>query len=460
VSHVTDQDLRLFVDRRLDAASRRAVLLHLLSGCLVCRERSARFLPPEDFLPPLPWAVDESVYDDVIDRCRARLPDAAARVRSEREAGERFLAALRPLDLPAEEVLTRAGLAISRRGSAALPHRACVDALLTLSFEERARDPERMLDLACAAQTVLSMLVKNREECSRYTPAEIADLQARTWGELANAHRVNENHSAAEEALREAATARAAGSDDPLLLARLFDVEASLRTDLRRFDEAARLLDRVYSLYHQIGESHLAGRALIKRGIGLHYEGEWAEAVAMLRQALTLLDGDRDPQLLVVCRQHLLFSMAANGEYTEAAALLLKSGLREAFADEPLNRLKVRWLEGRIYAGLGKPQRAETALEEARQGFLAAGVDYEAALVNLELAGVLAAQGRLGEVEELAGEALETFEILEIGAEAEKAVRYLHEAFLTRQATAALVRDVVHFLERLDRQPLLRFQAR
>lgn len=451
MSHVTDQDLRLFVEGRLDASSRHRVLSHLLSNCPVCREKTAPLLEPEDSFAPPPSTIEESTYDDVLDRCRAMLSDVEVRVLAEHDASACFLAQVRSLDLTAQEILDRA--------DAAMPNRACIAVLLALSFEERARNPGKMLELALAAQTVLSMLVRSREESSRYAPTEIADLQARTWGELGNAYRVNENHPASERALMEAATARAAGSEDPMLLARLLDIEASLRTDLRQFSEAYRLLDLVHGLYRQVGETHLAGRALISRGIGLHYDGYWEEAVAMLRQASTMLDGDRDPHLLATCRQALLDAMAANGDYAAAAELLLRSGLREAFAGEPLNLLKVRWLKGRIYTGLGKLQRAATALEEARQGFLAVGVDYEAALVNLELAGVLAQQGRLDEVEELAAEALETFEILDIGVEAVKAVRCLQEAFLAKQATLALVRDVVHFLERLDRHPHLRFQA-
>jgi tetratricopeptide (TPR) repeat protein len=244
-----------------------------------------------------------------------------------------------------------------------------------------------------------------------------------------------------------------------LIVARLLDVEASLRTDQRRFDEADRLLNLVHSLYRTVGETHLAGRARISHGVSLYYDGRYAEAVAMLREAVGLLDPARDPQLLTIARQHFLFSLAANGDFAEAAELYLRSGLREAFAGEPLNRLKVRWLEARIHAGLGKPRRAESAFAEVHSGFLIAGVDYEGALAGLEYAGILFEQGRFDEVEALAAEALETFELLDIGAEAVKAVRALHNAFVARRATQALVREVVQFLERFDRRPYLRFRG-
>jgi tetratricopeptide (TPR) repeat protein len=456
MSHVTDQDLRKLVAGTLDPPSRRQLFAHLLSGCPACRAKTdplTRLLEGKDNAPPtsLP-APAESAYEGVLGRLLSRARGVEERLRRERAACGRFLAAVeRPLRLSPEEILDR----LEAEG---LSPRAGVEALLTLSHEERARNPQRMLGLALAARITVDNLPCS-EHAALYSPTEIADLQARTWGELANAYRVNERQPEAEQALIQAATARAAGSGDLMVLARLFDVEASLRTDQRRFGHSYRLLDLVYSLYQQVGETHLAGRALISKGAGFHYDGRYPEAVTLLRRALTLLDSDRDPQLLANGRQALLSSMAANGEFVEAAALLLQSGLRETFADEPLSLLKVRWLEGRIFAGLGKLGRAATVLGETRRAFLDADLDYEGALVGLELAGVLLQQSRFEEVETLAEEALETFEILDIGREALKAVGCLREACAAREATAALVRRVTLFLERLDRRPDLRFRV-
>lgn len=451
--HVTEEDLRRFAAAGLELARRQHILVRLLSDCPECSEMARRLVEPLPggeapapcFAPPA-----EAAYDGVFARLFGMAPALLARIRAENEARESFLALVRPLDLSFEEILDRLDVT--------LPARARADALLTLSFEQRARDPRKMLALALTARTIAVNLSKV-ENGAEYAPSEIADLQARAWGELANAHRRNDNFSAAEDALTQAAVVRPSGSGDIMIVARLLDVEASLRTDQRRFDEADRLLHLVYNLYQKVGETHLAGRAQISRGVSLYYEGRYPEAVAMLREAVGLLDPDRDPQLLTIARQHFLFSLAANGEFVEAAELYLRSGLREAFAEEPLNRLKVRWLEARLHAGLGKPRRAESAFAEVHSGFLAAGVEYEGALVGLEYAGILFEQGRFNEVEALAGEALETFELLEIGTEAVKAVRALHNAFVARRATQALVREVVQFLERFDRRPYLRFRG-
>jgi len=449
--HVTEEDLRRFAAKGLKLAQRQHILVRLLSRCPECREMASRLVePPPGAEAPLALPA-EAAYAGVISRLFEAAPSLLARIRAENEARERFLAFVRPLDLAFEEIL-------DRLDPIALPARARADALLTLSFEQRARNPGKMLDLAIVAK-MIAVNLSGPEAGTEYAPTEIADLQARVWGELANAYRRNDSFSAAEDALTQAALARSKGSGDPLIVARLLDVEASLRTDQRRFDEADHLLHLVHGLYQKAGELHLAGRARISRGVSLYYDGRYPEAVAMLREAVGQLDPVRDPQLLTIARQHFLFSLAANGDFAEAAELYLRSGLREAFAGEPLNRLKVRWLEARLHAGLGKPRRAESAFAEVHTGFLAAGVDYEGALVGLEYAGILFEQGRFDDVEDLAAEALETFELLAIGAEAVKAVRALHNAFVARRATQALVREVVQFLERFDRRPYLRFRG-
>jgi len=441
----------MFVAGTLDTASRRLLLHHLLSGCAECRAQAgwlARLLETDDGPPSDPPRYEEADYDEVTARVLATARKSGERIFREHQARESFLADLRPLHLAYGETLDRVE-------TSGLPTRACVDALLALSFEERARDPWRMLQFANAARLTASSLPL-AEDVAQYSRFEVADLQARAWGELANAYRRNDKFLDAADALAAAKSSRIRGSGDPMLHARLLDIEASLRTDQRRYDEARRLLDLVIEIYQEVGETHLAGRALISQGIGLHYDGEIQQAVTLLRKGLALLGG-HDAQMLAMARKALLDAMAANGEYAEAAELLLKSGLREAFATEPVSYLKVRWVEGRIFAGLGKLNRAATAFAAARESFLEYGLEYESALVGLESAAVLLQQGRLDEVEALATEALEIFEILEIKREAVRAVAYLHKVCVSRKATVELVREVVSFLERLERRPNLRF---
>ncbi len=146
------------------------------------------------------------------------------------------------------------------------------------------------------------------------------------------------------------------------------------------------------------------------------------------------------------------------GACREAGALLLESGLRQALAGEPLSLIKVRWLEGKVFAGTGRAARAERAFQEARADFLAARQHYHAALVGLDLAEVWLDQGKAPEVRELAGEMLAIFRALGIHREAVRALDHLHRACRHQRATPATVRHVSRFLARLEQEPQLRFQ--
>jgi len=459
VSHVTEADIQQLVAGRLGAEERRRAIRHLLSSCPECLAKLAVFAvaleeerEPADPADPADivvlTAADEAVWDGVFDRALSAATRRAERAWEERAWRDRFLADVRSRGLGFDGIVD----AIDED----MPGRARVEALLALSFEARYRSPREMLLLAVGAQVAAVNLGKDKEQ-GVYSAAELADLRAQAWAELANAHRVCEDLEAADAAVAIAAAWQSRGSGDLSLLARILDVRASIRTDERRLDEASSLLDRVHDLYLQIGETHLAGRALVKKGISIHYDDRAAEAIPVLRRGLSLIDSRGDLQLFATGYQCLLDAMVSNGDFRAARRLLFESGLRLSFADEPLNLLKLDWLEGRILAGLGNLALAEKTLAAVHDGFLDVGLDYEAALVGLERAAVLLQLGRSAEVEELAAEALATFRALDVSREAWRAVRFLQEALQQRVATADLVRQVLGFLQRLERKPYLRF---
>ena len=328
-----------------------------------------------------------------------------------------------------------------------------MEALLQAIPAERYRAPRQMLALASTAEEEARHLREN----GHCPPALAADLHARALSELANAWRINERLAEADELLEEADAARSEGTGDPLVLARLQEVASSLRRDQRRLAEAIEALDDTGQLYREIGETHLAGRSLINKGICTAHAGHYREATEILQEGLQRIDAARDPQLAAIGRHCYILSLADCGEHLRASELLLKSGLREEYAAEPLNLLKLRWLEGRIHAGLGRLRQAETALAAARQGFFERDQRYDAALVGLDLLGVWLRQEKATEAQELAEDVLQAFLALGIQSEALKALRFLREAFHRRAATPMMVQLVVEFLRRLEWQPLLRF---
>ena len=106
-----------------------------------------------------------------------------------------------------------------------------------------------------------------------HTGSLIEDLRARAWGYIGNARRVRSDLHAAEGAFEEAYLQLEKGTEDPLERAILLDLEASLRRDQRRFDEAYKLLRRAISIFLQSGQKHRAGRSLVNLATVHHFMG-------------------------------------------------------------------------------------------------------------------------------------------------------------------------------------------
>jgi tetratricopeptide (TPR) repeat protein len=449
VKHPSEGEVEGFIHGRLEPEERRRVVLHLLAGCGRCSRTLSPFtevlFQEEDDLADAAGGAVTDFYDAALDKAGAHARRYATRCRKESALLDRALEAART-HAPGGALLCEEVLAL--RGPTRL------EALLRLSFEERYRNPEKMLLLAVSAKTVAELL-----DPAEHGAALVADLQARALAEMGNALRVNEQWDLAEEALLAADARLGEGSGDPLLTARVADVQASLCSDRRRLGEALDLLQVAHKLYRRAGDLHLAGRALISWGITTHYDGRPREAVPLLQEGLELIDSGRDPQLLAVGQQSLIHALADSGEFQEAGRLLLGSGLRQAFAAEPLSLLKLRWVEGKVLAGLGKRRLAEKALEQARDGFLARGREYDAALVGLELAALWLEQGRTAEVREVAEETVDLLWGLGVHSEAFKAASLLRAACRQRVATVGLVRRVHGFLTQVQWQPHLRFAS-
>jgi len=298
------------------------------------------------------------------------------------------------------------------------------EALLQRSYEARFSDPKRMLSLAESAAGVAKHL-----RLERYPwPGFVPDLRARAFAELSNAYRVNDRLSDAEIALRRAKEFLGEGTGDYALEAQVLDFEASLRTSQRRLKDAIALLDRVYRLHMEAGDLHLAGRALISKGANAHYQGYARESVYLIQRGLQMLDSRRDPSLEILGRLNKIDSLTDAGEFHWASRELLQGGLRKGFADAPLNLLRLRWVEAKIHAGLGRPMKAERAFGTVRQEFIQLGRDYDAALVGLDLAGLWLRQGLAAQVRKLARDMYMTFEDLGLYSEAARALYFLSEA--------------------------------
>ena len=176
-----------------------------------------------------------------------------------------------------------------------------------------------------------------------------------------------------------------------------------------------------------------------------------------MREGLQLIEAEKDPRLAASAKLSIVYALVDCGDFQEAGRILLASGLRQTFAADLLSLLKLRWVEGKVLAGLGKLGPAERTFEQVREEFLLREREYDAALVGLELAAVWLRQGKTAQVRELAEEIYETLRDLGVHHEAFKAAFFLREAGRQQVLTLDLLRKVHQFLVRLEWQPLLRF---
>lgn len=329
------------------------------------------------------------------------------------------------------QAIPKAGMCLSGRG--------VYEAILAQSWSVRFDDPDKMVRLAEIALDVAQRFsTKTRS---------VADLQARAWGELANAFRVADRLRSAQLAFGEAYALLQRGTGDPYLKARLFDLEASLLGVLREFPMALHRLSSLSNLYLDIGETHLAGRALITSALYTLYNGDAEEAINLHQRGIRLIDQSKDPALFMHALHNYLLFLVDLKLYPKAQRVLFDNRRNLIYKDR-VNTLRLRWIEGRINYGIGKLTSAEIAFREAKKGFSSLGMIFHAALLSLERAMVLRSLDRTEDALEEVIAAREIFLSLEIYREYLGSVIFLEEAFLRGEATVELIEATVAQINR------------
>src|SRR6202521_3966247 len=242
------------------------------------------------------------------------------------------------------------------------------EALLERSWAMRREDPKQMVKLAELAVQAAAGLGEDG-----FSAGQVEDFQARAAIELANSYRVMDRPEEAQVGLEAARRHHAAGSQDRLLGARLLEVEANIRGDRGELAEALTALDKALRVYRRYGDPHLAGRSLIKKGLYTARAGRQQEAIELLTEGLAMIDPGQDGPLVLAAVHNTACCLMEGGRCREARSLLWRHlGLYEQHAGRQ-DRLKLRWLQAQIYAGLGDYGPAERAFEEVRLGLREAG---------------------------------------------------------------------------------------
>ncbi len=278
-------------------------------------------------------------------------------------------------------------------------------------------------------------------------------------GSFANARRVANDHSGADQAFDRARKLwrSGEGSDPDGLLdpARLPDLEASLRRAQRRFDEAFSLHDQALT----VAPAESIAYVLLNKAFTLEQAGSYEHALATLAEAASHIDGESRPRQLCV----LLFNRATNlwhlGRHDQAAALLPEvRRIAERLAMD-LDLLRLRWLEARVAAGLGRRSAAISVLEDVQAAFADRELPYDMALASLDLASLYLEDGRTAEVKALAARMVKIFVVQKVAREALMALQTFERAARAERATAQLVGSLARYLQQARQDPRLRFRS-
>lgn len=433
--HPTAEELAGFVWNRVPSGRAHAIVSHLLHGCEACQSAVAPHLagllgtaePPECLLSP----AEEAEYDAALDQTLA----SAFQFSQEREEDEKLATFSALSDAESGDL---SGISPDLQGA------PLFEALLELSWSLRHENPERMVRIAEWAR-----ILAERLDPGELGAATMVDLQCRAWVELGNAYRAADELANADQALGKATQLYLRGTQDELLGARLFVVQASIFSARRLFAFARTSLDLVFAIYLRHGEQHLAGRALIMKGI-LGYNGETEDALATLEKGLGLIQEDREPKLILAAIQNRARLLADCGRFRDARIALWTLKARRLDAGGRLNELKIRWLEGQINAGLGELDRAETALQEVMLGFEEAGLPYKAALAGLELGLVMFRRGNADAAIQEVLAAVHVFLSLGIAREVSASVLLLRKAIDRELLSLEFLEYVIERLRRAE----------
>jgi tetratricopeptide (TPR) repeat protein len=315
--------------------------------------------------------------------------------------------------------------------------------LLQRSREALADDPARALTRAELAAAV------SRHLGAVYDPDWVLDLRARACAYLGNARRVLSELWSAEAAFRDAESCLAQSrSGNRWAEAEVVDLKSSLRQDQRRFDDTLDLLKRALALYREEGDDHGIGKVLLKRAKVYREMEDLDRAIDFLRESIGEIDAAKEPRLSAVARYNLLGFLTLAGWHEEALKLLPEVG--DLFRDwaQPLDRVRLRWAEGSIAFGLGRTDEAEAAYREVQSEFLKHRMELNAALVALDLALLLARQGRTEELKGLAAELVAAFQARDVHREALAALVLFQRACEEERMTAEVIAQVANLLRR------------
>ncbi len=314
------------------------------------------------------------------------------------------------------------------------------------SLEAAPRKPKEAVELAHMALEIAAQ-VPGADPWPRR-------VQGYAWAHLGNALRVSSDLPAAEDAFRQAKKLWHSGDESGLLDgSRLLDLEASLRLHQGQPWQALAVLDQA------LVSSNAPPRLLLNKAKALIDVAEYERAIDLLQDTAPLINAEREPRLFLIQLQYLAHAWCYAENYPAAQGIIGQVRMLAERLGNEIDLVRILWLEGKLAAGLGRSEEAIATFHQVRSDFIVRDNAWDAALVSLELATILASENRTGAVKTLARQSAAIFRAQQVHREAQAALELFRQAAEKETATAELCRQLVTYLCSAHHNPGLCFRS-
>ncbi len=319
--------------------------------------------------------------------------------------------------------------------------------------------------LACSADLIRENPKKGRQmaELVEDVVARIPGSSGQTWvdelkirakARQANALRVGGFRPKADAVFREIHTyLRRESLELEDLPPEVASLEASLRLDQDRFEEALELHSIAVRLAQIEGDSPSLASYLISRAESLRRCERLEEAQKDLNSAVKLLSPDENPHLFACAIGSQILILFEAGRYQKAAEIFARHRSYLETHDESWVRIKAVSLRGAVNWGLGRMEEAEACLIEARDRMIASDQIFGASNISLDLADLYLETAQISKLKDLAGDLLTLYQTAQhqYPQGATVALTLFHQASLAERVTKEAIHGLRRTLERAQR---------
>ena len=351
--------------------------------------------------------------------------------------------------LGAAQAVPRGTEADPRRGTRGVPELGALRAAVRGEHQGGGHNADRALELADLALRVAELIPGEEPWRSR--------VQGYAWAHVGNARRVRDR----PEPTRRSLSPKAAGEPDHRMIQAssmkpdYIGMEASLRIEQRLLSEGLSLLNRALMASPREDERD---RLLIQKARTLEFLDQYEEAISILSQMSPGCETN-DLRLGWLQRFTWMANLCHLGKHQEAEMMLPKLRALTISLDNGLDAIRLRWLEGRILAGLGRRKEGIEILSGVSDEFTSLGIAFDTALAKLELAVLYMEEGRTAEVRILARQMGSIFQSRGVHQRALAALKLFREAVEQEVITLDLARRLANYFRRAQHNSGLRLEG-